>query len=122
MSKNAFTEPTIKGEVYAPGYFLANNEEVTRFTRQFNADDSNAVTKNGGVYIPMGTLYTEDDSPVGFVYEDVDVTAGGMPGSVVLSGTVYTNRLPDELSSSNQTALEALGFVFLEESEVERPY
>jgi hypothetical protein len=72
--------------------------------------------------VPMGTIYPANDGTAeGIVYEDIDVSTGDMPGSVVLSGTVYTNRLPDELDSEAETALEAKGFVFEEEPTVTRP-
>lgn len=81
------------GQAYAPGWFLADNEHCERKTRQMAAD--NGVTgNNGGKYIPMGSAWPSNDgNAVGIVYEDVDVTTGDMPGSVVLSGTVYEDRL-----------------------------
>ncbi len=55
------------------------------------------------------------------MYEDVDVTSGNMPGSVVLRGTVYTDRLPVEIASAAKTALEGKGFRFVTEPTVTRP-
>lgn len=82
-----------KGKTYAPGYFLAH-EECERKTREI--PQSMATTEsNGTKYVPMGSVYPSNDaSAVGIVYEDVDVTTGNMPGSVVLSGVVYEDRLP----------------------------
>lgn len=115
-----------KGVVYAPGHFLAH-EECERKTYQMA--QTGATNVNGRKYVPMGTLYSvttgEGASAVtdyiGFVYEDVDVTTGNMPGSVVTKGTVYENRLPAELASAAKTALEAKGFKFITEAEVTRP-
>lgn len=115
-----------KGVVYAPGYFLAH-EECERKTYQMA--QTGATNVNGRKYVPMGTLYSvttgEGASAVtdyiGFVYEDVDVTTGNMPGSVVTKGTVYENRLPAELASAAKTALVAKGFKFITEAEVTRP-
>jgi hypothetical protein len=67
----------------------------------------------------MGTLYSKTTGEgqeavtdyIGFVYEDVDVTTGNMPASVVTKGVVYEDRLPAELTSAEKTALEAKGFV-----------
>jgi len=81
-------------KVYAPGYFLAH-EECVRETREF-AQNSALVqtTTEGGKYVPMGTAYpTNDGNAIGIVYEDVDVTTGNMPGSVVTKGVVYEDRL-----------------------------
>lgn len=82
-----------KGQVYEPGYFLANNEDCTRETREFS--QSNAITTEyGGKYVPMGSAYPSNDSnAIGITYEDVDVTNGNMPGSVVTKGEVYEDRL-----------------------------
>lgn len=111
-----------KGQAYAPGWFLAK-EECTRKTRQISA--ANATTAaNGGKYVKMGTIYpSNDQNAEGIVYEDVDVTTGDMPGSVVLKGEVYLDRLPVEIDSDAQTALAAKGFTFIAASPaVTRPY
>lgn len=83
-----------KGQGYEPGYFLAH-EECTRETREFAQDSALAKTaENGGKYVPMGTAWpTNDGNAVGITYEDVDVTYGNMPGSVVTAGTVIEGRL-----------------------------
>lgn len=81
-------------KLYQPGYFIARGDEnVIRETREIK--QSGAVTAdNGAKYVPMGTIYPANDATAeGIVYEDVDVTTGDMPGSVVLSGCVYTQRL-----------------------------
>ena len=79
--------------VYAPGHFLAH-EECERQTRQFNQNSALVVTTDNGKYIPMGTAYpTNDGNAIGITYEDVDVTLGNMPGSVVTKGTVIEGRL-----------------------------
>ena len=108
-----------QGKVYAPGWFLAH-EECVRETYQMT--QAMATTRaDGAKYVPMGTLVSvttgEGQSAVtdykGFVYEDVDVTSGSMPGSLVTKGVVYENRLPATLASAAKTALEAKGFKFV---------
>lgn len=92
----AFIGAKKEGQTYAPGYFLAyNDENVVRETREF-AQNSALVktTDEGGKYVPAGTAYpTNDGNAVGIAYEDVDVTVGNMPGSVVTKGIVYEDRL-----------------------------
>lgn len=81
-------------KVYAPGHFLAH-EECVRETREF-AQNSALVktTSENGKYVPMGTAYpTNDGNAIGITYEDVDVTTGNMPGSVVTKGVVYEDQL-----------------------------
>lgn len=85
-----------EGTTYAPGYFLAyNDEDVVRETREISASSALVVTTDeGGKYVPMGTAYPSNDgNAIGITYEDVDVTNGNMPGSVVTKGIVYEDRL-----------------------------
>ena len=81
------------GKVYAPGWFLAH-EECVRETKEIPQEGA-TVAENGGKYVKMGTVYpSNDENATGIVYEDVDVTSGDMPGSVVTKGVVYEDRLP----------------------------
>ena len=85
-----------KGVTYTPGFFIADDDEnVTRETRQFAANSALVVTSdNGAKHIPMGTAYPSNDgNAIGITYEDVDVTNGDMPGSVVTKADVYEDRL-----------------------------
>lgn len=110
-------------KVYAPGWFLAYDDEgCVRETRTI--PQSMATTEaNGTKYVKMGTPFpANNNTAVGIVYEDVDVTSGSMPGSVVTKGIVYEDRLPVEINSNAKSALAALGFVFIESSpSVTRP-
>lgn len=90
----SFVQHNKDSKVYAPGQFLAH-EECVRETREF-AQNSALVqtTSEGGKYVPMGTAYpTNDGNAIGITYEDVDVTTGNMPGSVVTKGVVYEDEL-----------------------------
>ena len=117
----AFIGEKKEGIVYAPGWFLAH-EECVRKTREI--PQSLATTAEDGTkYVKMGTPFPSNDGDIeGIIYEDVDVTVGNMPGSVVLEGVVIDSRLPVELASAAKTALEGKGFTFIEEDEVTRPY
>lgn len=83
-----------KGTTYAPGYFLAyGDEDVIRETREISQEGAVTV-EDGTKYVPMGTAYPSNDAnAIGITYEDVDVTTGNMPGSVVTKGIVYEDRL-----------------------------
>lgn len=125
----SFINDGVKGLTYAPGYFLKNNEDCTRETKQVSAD-MGKVTANG-TYVPMGTVFPEvGDKAEGIVYEDVDVTFGDMPASIVTKGEVYLDKLPTTIytastamyTASTIMALENKGFKFTEKSpEVTRP-
>lgn len=111
------------GQTYAPGWFLVNNEECTRLTKEI--PQSLATTASDGTkYVKMGTIFPSNDAnAIGIVYEDVDVTSGNMPGSVVTKGEVYVDKLPTAPVSAAKTALEGLGFKFITTSPaVTRPY
>lgn len=110
------------GQCYAPGWFLANNEDCTRETRQI-AQSGAVAGPNGSKYVKMGTVYPANDNTAeGIVYEDVDVSTGDMPGSVVTAGEVYEDRLPATLAEEAKTALTGKGFTFRTAPSVTRPY
>lgn len=118
----SFISNVREGKAYAPGWFLANNEDCTRETRQI-AQVGATTGENGSKYVKMGTVYPANDATaVGIVYEDIDVTTGDMPGSVVTKGDVYEDRLPVTLAEAAKTALEGKGFTFRKAPTVTRPY
>lgn len=108
----SFISGTKQGKSYAPGYFLAS-EDCERETREIA--QSGATTVGTDKVVKMGTFYPANNASTveGIVYEDVDVTNGDMPGSVVTKGVVYTNRLPVAPESGVVAALEAKGFKFV---------
>lgn len=115
----SFIGAVTQGVVYAPGWFLAH-QECERKTREFPTSGA-TTTADGKKYWKMGSVYPSNDNKAeGIVYEDVDVSNGAMPGSVVLSGVVYEDRLAVELDSDAKTALQAKGFTFKESPAVTR--
>ncbi len=112
-----------QGVQYAPGWFLVDNEDCTRETKTIPQTGATTAA-NGSKYVKMGTPFPANDATaIGIVYEDVDVTTGAMPGSVVTKGTVYADRLAVTLESTAKTALEGKGFKFVTASPaVTRPY
>lgn len=81
------------GKAYAPGFFLAH-EECVRETRQMAQNNYSVITEGETKHAPMGVAYPSNDSnAIGITYEDVDVTTGDMPASIVTKGIVYENRL-----------------------------
>lgn len=94
---------------YAPGYFLAS-AECERQTIQVAANHAAVVTtEDGGKYVPAGAVIPANGATAkGILYEDVDVSTGAMPGSIVTKGTIYGDRLPVELDSDAATALTGI--------------
>lgn len=110
------------GRTFQAGWFLESEVGAVRKTRQITDDAATDV--NGEKIVVSGTIWPANDGTAeGIVYEDVRVTTGDMPGSVVLAGRVYEDRLPVALSEEARTALEAAGFTFIAAApEVVRPY
>lgn len=109
----SFIDTVEKGLAYAPGWFLAEHDNMVRKTKQI-AQEGATTAANGGKYVKMGTVWpANDDTAEGIVYEDVDVTSGDMPGSVVMRGTVYEDRLPVALADAAKTSLTGKGFAFV---------
>lgn len=101
------------GGVFAPGWFLADNENCTRITAQVGGTGYSGTVKtlaDGRKIVPMGSILTN----VGIVYEDVDVTDGAMPASIVVAGKVYSNRVASTPTIS--------GITYIAADEPERPY
>ena len=96
------------GKVYAPGWFLAHDECV-RETRTIPQEGATAA-EDGAKYVKMGTIYPANTADaVGIVYEDVDVTTGDMPGSVVTKGIVYEDRLPEAVDTYSSATVPTGG-------------
>lgn len=115
------------GVVYAPGFFLGE-EECSRETYEMMVSAATRVLTSAPVragvkVVKAGTVYpTNDGNAIGIVYEDVDVTGGNMPGSVVTKGKVIKSRLAEELNGSAESALTAKGFTFVDSApDVTRP-
>lgn len=74
------------GSGFKAGHFLVNDETCTRLTATIPANHAKAVTKADGTkYIPAGTVIAGK----GVLYEDIDVTKGDAPGSIVTEGEAY---------------------------------
>jgi len=120
----SFIGATENGRVSAPGWFLESEVGVVRKTRQIKQEWAE-TTEDGSKYVvPMGTVCPANDATAeGIVYEDIDVTTGDMPGSVVLAGRVYEDRLPAAIAEAAKTTLSGKGFTFIATAPaVERPY
>ena len=94
---------------YAPGFFLAS-AECTRETVNISPSHSQVVTMaDGSKYVPAGAVVPSNDGNAkGILYEDVDVSTGAMPGSLVTKGIVYEDRLPAAIESSAESAMPGI--------------
>jgi len=101
------------GRGFEAGYFLVDNEDCTRLTKTIPANHAQVATRADGTKIvPAGAIFPANGSTaVGIVYEDVDVTTGAMPGSIVTRGHVYKDLLPAAPVADAVTAMTGISFV-----------
>lgn len=112
-----------RGYGWAAGHFLADDETCIRKTMTIPADHGQRVTRTDGrIVVPAGAVIPANGATAkGILYEDIDVTNGAMPGSVVIEGTVYADRLPAALASAAATALTGITVIATSPT-VTRPY
>lgn len=94
---------------FSAGFFLAD-DECLRETMTIAANHSQVVTlADGSKIVPAGAVIPSNDGNAkGILYEDVEVTKGAMPGSVVTSGVVYEDKLPAAIESAAESALTGI--------------
>lgn len=104
----SFIETPTAGRAYAPGWFLAE-ADCARETVTVSASHAQAVTIGTTKIVPAGAVIPANGATaVGILYEDVEVTTGDMPGSIVTRGVIYGDRLPAALDSDAATALTGI--------------
>lgn len=94
---------------FSAGFFLAD-DHCLRETMTIAANHAQAVTlADGSKIVPAGAVIPANGSTAkGILYQDVEVTKGDMPGSVVTEGTIYEDRLPASLDSDAASALTGI--------------
>lgn len=98
--------------LYQPGWFLAS-ADCKRVTCEVAQNHPQVVTKaDGSKYVPAGAVIPSNDGNAkGILYEDVDVSTGNMPGSLVTEGVIYEDRLPASIQSSAKNVLTGLTYI-----------
>lgn len=96
------------GRGYAPGYFLAS-ADCERETVEVSASHAQAITIGDKKIVPAGAVIPSNDGNAkGILFEDVEVTTGDMPGSLVTRGTVYEDKLPAAIESTAEAVLPGI--------------
>ena len=96
------------GRGYAPGYFLAS-ADCKRETVEVSASHSQAITIGTTKIVPAGAVIPSNDGNAkGILYEDVEVTTGNMPGSLVTEGVVYEDKLPAAIEGAAESAMTGI--------------
>lgn len=98
---------------FTAGHFLADDEGCTRVSVTVPANHALVKTlEDGGKYVPAGAVIPANGATAkGILYEDVDVTKGAAPGSIVIEGTVYTGMLPAAPVDAAKTAMPGIKLV-----------
>lgn len=64
------------------------------------------VQEDGRKIVKSGTVFpANDETAIGLVFNDVDVTNGDAPGAVLVEGWIIEERLPEPINESAQLRL-----------------
>ena len=103
--------------------WLASENCLRRVTNTATQDMAVTETETNKKFVRSGTIFPSNDSNAkGIVFEDVDVTKGNYPCSVMTAGFVYKDRLPTAPTSDAVNALKAQGIHFEDAPEFTRNY
>ena len=96
--------------------WLASERSLRLVSYTAEDDNDQIVTENGRKIIKSGTVYPANGATaVGIVFQDVDVTDGDAPMSLMISGHVWESRLntgEGGLDDDAKAALTANGIFF----------
>lgn len=88
--------------------FLAS-AKFQNFTYQIS-DSGVSANSDGKKIVPAGTVYKVNNTAVGLLFNDVDVTEGPQAGAVMVEGYVIEARLPATVESADKTAMKEIKF------------
>lgn len=102
--------PYVKGVTnYSRVNFLASSK-VQAFTTLVS-DSGVAADANGKKIVRAGTILPANDATAkGILYNDVDVTQGPQPGSLIVEAYILEERLPVAPDALAKTALTEIKF------------
>lgn len=102
----------IKKEAFAntQKHFLVDGYFVESLAMHLVKDDALAVVEGGRKVVKAGTVYPADDeTAIGLVLHDYDVTDGGTNAAVVIRGAVLDGKV--DVSATAKGVLKGLVFV-----------
>lgn len=101
------------GTIFNAGHFLVDDENCLRESATIASNHSQIVTLNGRKIVPAGAFVpSRGSSSVGILYEDIDVTDGAAPGSIITKGVICRDMLPLDANSDAIAALTGIKFVY----------
>lgn len=109
------------GTVFSAGHFLVDDETCLRESMNIPANHGQKVVLNGKTIVPAGAVIPANGATAkGILYEDIDVTNGDKPGSVITQGTVYGDKLPATIAEAAASAMT--GIKVVTSPTITRPY
>lgn len=97
--------------------WLKHPDNVVSFTHTFKKDSPLAITENGRKIIKSGYAYPANDNTViGLVYNDIDVTDGDAIGALMVHGDVIEKKLPIQISADAKGKLIDGGIYFYQDN------
>ncbi|MFD2334681.1 hypothetical protein ACFSR7_36015 [Cohnella sp. GCM10020058] len=89
--------------------FLASAKFLA-FTYQIS-DSGVTANADGRKIVPAGTVYPANDgTAIGILHDDIDVTTGPQPGSVIVEAWILEARLPAAPSTAAKAAMKEIKF------------
>lgn len=97
----------IKGAEYQGQVNFLKSAHVTAFTHTATKD----MAKDEAGIVPAGTIFPANDgTAIGIIYNDVDVSTGDQPCSVIVEGYILKDRLPEAPSPEAVAAMKEIKF------------
>ena len=80
--------------------WLGSEVGMVRKTTTVTEDSGTTVSENGRKIIKSGTLITDANLGQGLLYNDADVTDGGVVKSIMIRGSYIDENLPESIVGS----------------------
>ena len=91
--------------------FLQDDESCLRESMSIAQNHAQVITIGSTKIVPAGAVIPSNNSSAkGILYEDIDVTSGSKPGSVIVNGTIYEDLLPATVQSAAKNAMTGIRF------------
>lgn len=92
---------------------FTNGKDIQAIAVTFPQDDPLATVIDGRKIIVRGTVWpANDETAIGLVRHDYDVTDGDVAGAVVTHGSILEAHLPEEVGAEAKPVLESRGIMF----------
>lgn len=99
--------PFIKGIEYEGTVNFLKSAHLTAFTHTA----TKVMDKDGDGFLKAGSVFPANDgTAIGILYNDVDVSTGDQPCSVIVEGYILKDRLPEAPTPEAIAAMKEIKF------------